>query len=134
MRRIIGSDMARSIWIGIAALLFATGAQAVSETCREWQDEHAEWKARVVALALTDMPRRAIDEAMFELVQREAYLTSCPARVDAQQPYMVGWRLVGRSVDEYPAAVLESVLEAGGFDLDLRRRFHPVLHTARRGS
>jgi hypothetical protein len=125
--------MKRNIVAALCVLLLAGGVQAVSETCRDWQDEHAEWKARVVALALADAPRRSLDEAMFELVQREAYLTSCPARVASQRPYMVGWRLVGRSVDEYPAAVLESVLEAGGFDLDLRRRFGAVLRTARVG-
>lgn len=124
--------MKRTIVAVLAALLCAGSAQAASETCREWQDEHAEWKARVLGLSLSDAPRRAIDGAMFELVQREAYLTSCPARVASQQPRMVGWRLVGRTPDEYPAAVLESVLEEGGFDLDMRRRFAPVLRTARR--
>ena len=113
-------------------LLGTSAAQAASETCREWFDEHEAWKARVIGLALNGAPQRAIDAAVFELVQREAYLTSCPARVDAQRPHLVGWRLVGLSADEYAGAVLESVLEEGGFDLDLRRRFAPVLRTARR--
>ena len=115
----------------MAVLCSATSAGAVSDTCREWQDEHAEWKARVLHLALVDAPRRALDEALFELVQREAYLTSCPARVDAQRPEMIGWRLVDRSPEEFPSAIVESVLEQGGFDLDLRGRFARVLRTAR---
>ena len=115
----------------MAVLCVATSAGAMSETCREWQDEHAAWKARVLRLALVDAPRGTVDEALFELVQREAYLTSCPARVDAQRPEMIGWRLVDRSPDEYPSAVVESVLEQGGFDLDLRSRFPRVLRTAR---
>ncbi|MGH0030057.1 MAG: hypothetical protein ACQGVC_09725 [Myxococcota bacterium] len=113
------------------ACLAPSGAQASSETCREWYREHEQWRARVVGLALADAPQRAIDEALFELVQREAYLTSCPARVDAQRPHLVGWRLVGLAPPEYAGAVIESVLEEGGFDLDMRRRFAP-LRTARR--
>ena len=116
----------------MAVLCVATSAGAMSETCREWQDEHAARKARVLRLALVDAPRRTVDEALFELVQREAYLTSCPARVDAQQPGTIGWRLVDRSPEEYASAVVESVLEQGGFDLDLRSRFPHALRTARR--
>ena len=115
----------------MTVLCVATSAGAESETCREWQDEHAAWKARVLRLALVDAPRRSLDDALFELVQREAYLTSCPARVDAQRPGMVGWRLVDRSPEEYSSAVVESVLEQGGFDLDLRSRFPHALRTAR---
>ncbi len=33
---------------------------------------------------------------------------------------MVGWRLVGRTPDDYGGAVLESVLERAGLDMDLR--------------
>jgi len=117
----------------LAVLCGASGAQAASETCREWLGEHAEWKARVLGLALLDAPRRSLDEAVFEVVQREAFLTSCPARVDAQRLDMIGWRLVGRTPDEYPSAVVESVLEEGGFDLEMRHRFDPSLRTAQRG-
>ncbi len=116
----------------LAVLCTGTNANALTETCREWLGEHDDWKARVLGLALADAPQRAIDEAVFELVQREAYLTSCPARVDAQRPRRVGWRLVGLTPDEYAGAVIDSVLEESGFDLDLRARFGPGSRTARR--
>ena len=132
MQRSHGIRSFAAIAVGVVlGALTAGAAGAASETCREWSREHADWKARVVGLALVDAPQREIDAAVFELVQREAYLTSCPARVDAQRPHMVGWRLVGLAPEEYAGAVLESVLEEGGFDLDLRRRFAFQLRTAR---
>jgi hypothetical protein len=123
----------RNISIAVLALVCgAPQARAVTETCREWLREHDEWKARALGRVLAGAPARAVDEAVFELVQREAYLTSCPARVDAQRPRMIGWRLVGRSPDAYADAVVESVLEEAGFTLDLRSRFAPLLRSARR--
>jgi hypothetical protein len=104
----------------------AGSAQAGSETCRDWLREHAEWKSKVLGRYLGDAPQRKIDEAVFELMQREAYLTSCPTKVRALRPHMVGWRLVDRDVDGYAAAVIESILEEGGLDLDLRARFEGV--------
>jgi hypothetical protein len=127
-----GLRAAAATAIGLSlGVLGSVVAQAGTETCREWSREHADWKARVVGLALVEAPQREIDAALFELVQREAYLTSCPARVDAQRPHMVGWRLVGLAPEEYAGAVIESVLEEGGFDLDLRRRFALLMRTAR---
>lgn len=126
------ATLSRALVASILCLGLGAGvARAQSETCREWTREHEQWKARVLALALLEAPQREIDGAVFELVQREAFLTSCPARVDAQRPHMVGWRLVGLSPDEYARAVIESVLEESGFDLDMRRRFSPVMRTAR---
>jgi hypothetical protein len=116
----------------LCVVCVAPGARAVTDTCREWLREHDDWKARVIGRLLAGAPAREIDSAVFELVQREAWLTSCPARVDAQRPRMVGWRLVGRAPDEYADAVVESVLEEAGFALDLRGRFEPVLRAARR--
>ena len=110
-----------AVWIAIVCTGGAAGA--VTETCREWQDEHEGWKARVLGLALADAPQRAIDEAVFELVQREAYLTSCPAPVEVQRAERIGWRLVGRAPDDYGSAVAESVLEQAGFPVDLRGLF-----------
>ena len=78
------------------------------------------WRSEVVRLYLNGASQRALDEAVFELVQREAYLTSCPASVPAARPVMVGWRLVDRSPDDYASAVVESLLEQAGFDLSLR--------------
>jgi hypothetical protein len=66
-------------------------------------------------------PRSELDAALFELLQREAWLTACELSVEGARAELVGWRLVGRSPDHYAGAVLESVLDQGGFDLDLRR-------------
>ena len=106
--------------MALVGALVSTGALAAGDPCREWQDEHAKWRAEVVRLYLNGASQRALDEAVFELVQREAYLTSCPTSVPAVRPVMVGWRLVDRSPDDYASAVVESVLEQAGFDLSLR--------------
>ena len=116
--------MRKTLGISIVLMMALAGsAQAGSETCRDWMREHASWKGKVLGRYLADAPQRSIDEAVFELMQREAYLTSCPTRVRALRPHMVGWRLVDRDVDGYAAAVIESILEEGGLDLDLRSRF-----------
>ena len=66
MRTIIGATF-------ILLLALAGPAQAGSETCRDWMREHADWKAKVLGRYLADAPQRAIDEAVFGLLQREAY-------------------------------------------------------------
>jgi hypothetical protein len=106
----------------ILALLAADAAFA-SETCREWAREHEDWKAQVVRLYLRGASSRELDSALFELMQREAYLTACPAPVQAQRPERIGWRLVGRPVEEYGSAVVESLLDQAGFDVELRTLF-----------
>jgi hypothetical protein len=106
--------------MALVGALVSTSARAAGDPCREWQDEHAMWRSEVVRLYLNGASQRALDEAVFELVQREAYLTSCPASVPAARPVMVGWRLVDRSPDDYASAVVESLLEQAGFDLSLR--------------
>lgn len=125
----------RSAWIAAvaAALWLAAPAGAVSESCREWREEHREWKVRSLHLFLTGASRESLDAAIFEMVQREAYLTSCPVSVSAARRELVGWRLVERPPDEYGNAVLESLLAQAGFELDLRRHFGatPVDSTAR---
>jgi hypothetical protein len=111
-------------WLAAAgiALLWAGGAGA-AESCREWRDEHAYWKARAAERVLAGAPQHELDTAVFELLQREAYLTSCEVSVQGARADLVGWRLLGRAPDEYGSAVLESLLERGGLDLDLRRLF-----------
>ena len=98
----------------LAALTFAVPAVAASRTCREW-------KTRVVRAYLAGAPQSEVDAALFELLQRESWLTACDLSVEGARAELVGWRLVGRSVDHYASAVLESVLAQGGFELDLRR-------------
>ena len=42
-----------------AALVFgATGARAGNDSCREWQKEHCEWKARAIKRYLGGAPQR----------------------------------------------------------------------------
>ncbi len=104
------------------ALLSASGAGA-AESCREWRDEHTRWKGEALWRALSGASQHELDSAVFELLQREAYLTSCEVSLQGARADLVGWRLLGRAPEEYASAVLESVLERGGFDLDLRRLF-----------
>jgi hypothetical protein len=105
-----------------AALLLGGAAQAGSDSCREWRLEHCTWKAESMRRYLTGAPQRELDAAIFEMLQREAYLTSCDISVEGSRGVLVGWRLVGRSPDEYGSAVVESVLERAGFDVGLREQ------------
>ena len=108
----------------LLALLFLAAlpghAAAEVDSCREWRGEHFEWRAEVVRRYLGGAPQRELDHAVFELLQREAYLTSCEQSVSVARDEMVGWRLVGRVPDEYASAVVESLLERAGFDVGLR--------------
>jgi hypothetical protein len=125
MRRMLGRSFRLA---ATAALLFgATGALAGNDSCREWQEEHCEWKARAIHRYLRSAPQRELDEAMFEILQREAYLTSCEVSARASRDVLVGWRLVGRTPDEFGSAVLEAVLERSGFDVALRSRLSGVI-------
>jgi len=121
----------------LASLLLATApAFAGTDSCRIWRSEHAQWKARVLGLTLRGASQARIDAALFEVLQREAYLTSCGVSARQSRAQLVGWRLVGRARAEYAAAVVESVLEVAGFDMDLSRRLgissSPVRRVARR--
>ncbi len=107
----------------IAVALLAATMSAASDSCREWKLEHRDWKTLAVGHYLRGAPQRELDEAVFEMLQREAYLTSCEVSVDAGRSELVGWRLVGRLPEDYGSAVVESVLERAGFDLELRELF-----------
>ena len=98
----------------------ASAARAESDPCREWLAEHRHWKKEVVGRYLSPVGQQELDEAVFDLIRHEAYLTSCDTSLGRARVEQVGWRLVGRLPDEYALAVVESVLEAGGFDLTLR--------------
>jgi len=105
----------------VATALFAgAAAEAGSDSCREWRQEHCAWKAEAMRRYLTGAPQRELETAIFEMLQREAYLTSCEVSVQGSREVLVGWRLVGRGPEEYGSAVLESVLERAGFDTSLR--------------
>ncbi|MDJ0847643.1 MAG: hypothetical protein QNK04_04575 [Myxococcota bacterium] len=106
-----------------AGLLFSGSAGADPESCREWRMEHTRWKTRALKLYLRGAPQTELDSAVFEVLQREAYLTSCEVSVRHGRDDLVGWRLVGRLPDEYGSAVAESVLERAGFDLGLDEIF-----------
>jgi hypothetical protein len=108
----------------IAASLFvASSAGAAGDSCREWRLEHRGWKTEALRRYLRGAPEREVDAAVFEMLQREAYLTSCEISVEGGRDELVGWRLVGRTPDEYGSAVAESVLGRAGFDLSLRSLF-----------
>ncbi|HJO24390.1 MAG: hypothetical protein QF890_04640 [Myxococcota bacterium] len=105
------------------AVLGAGSVRADSESCREWRIEHRGWKTQVLRKYLNGAPQREVDATVFELLQREAWLTSCDVSVRGGRDEFVGWRLVGRLPDEYGSAVVESVLERAGFALDMREVF-----------
>jgi hypothetical protein len=107
----------------LASLLVAGAAGAASDSCREWRFEHREWKIETLRRYLHGAPQREVDAAVFELLQREAYLTSCEVSVEGGRDEWVGWRLVGRTPEDYGSAVVESILERAGFDLGLRSLF-----------
>ena len=107
----------------IAVVLLAATPSAASDSCREWKLEHRDWKTLAVSRYLHGAPQRELDEAVFEMLQREAYLTSCDFSVEGGRNELVGWRLVGRLPEDYGSAVVESVLDRAGFDLALRDMF-----------
>jgi hypothetical protein len=112
-----------------ASMLVASGAVAGEDSCREWRLEHRGWKTEALRRYLRGAPEREVDAAVFELLQREAYLTSCEISVEGGRDDLVGWRLVGRTAEEYGSAVAESVLERAGFDLSLQSLFEPMPET-----
>jgi hypothetical protein len=125
------------IWAGrvapvVVAALLAAGAAAADDSCREWSDEHRRWTVQALRGYLTGAAQREMDEALFEVLQREAYLTSCDLAVSTARDELVGWRLVGRVPDEYGSAVAESVLDRAGFDLTLQSLFQRPAPTAER--
>ena len=109
--------------LGLAATLGAHAARAAEDPCREWSAEHRSLTADVLRAWLDGAPQRELDAAVFELLQREAWLSSCELSGEVSRSELVGWRLVGRSPDEYGAAVAESVLERAGFAADLGHLF-----------
>ena len=128
MRGPIG--MGGRIWLGGALCCAALGAGAaasaagpgVSPACREWRSEHHHWSARALGRILVAAPQASVDAALLEVLQRETYLTSCPVSVAGARFELIGWRLVGRTPDAFAGALIESVLERAGIELDLRRR------------
>jgi len=118
-------------WIGRGAggaalmmsLLVGVTAQAGNDSCREWRGEHRGWKTEALRRYLRGAPQRELDEAVFEVLQREAYLTSCDLSVEGGRDDLLGWRLVGRLPEDFGSAVAESVLERAGFELELRELF-----------
>lgn len=106
-----------------AGLLVGGAASADSQSCREWRHEHRGWKTESLRRYLRGAPQRDVDAAVFETLQREAWLTSCDVSVRIGRDELLGWRLVGRTPDEYGSAVAESVLDRAGFELELRELF-----------
>lgn len=112
--------------VGGAALvlsLLASPSAGAEDSCREWRGEHGEWKIEALRRYLKGAPQPEVDSALFELLQREAYLTSCETSVQGGRDELVAWRLVDREPQDYGSAVAESVLDRAGFDVDLRDLF-----------
>ena len=114
----------------VVALLGGDGALAQGDTCHQWRDEHRDWTVRVVRLYLTGGGRQELDTALFELLQREAYLTSCDTSLARARGSFVGWRLVGRTPDEYAAEVVDTLLLRAGFPIQLREFFDAGVDSA----
>ena len=122
---------AAAAWVLVGAgLTAAAPASADGASCREWSAEHQAWKAETVRRYLEGVPRDSLDTAVFELLQREAFLTSCDFSVGRARETFVGWRLVGLSPDDYGRAVVESVLAEAGLALDLRSWFGSMISQA----
>ena len=113
----------RFVTAACAALLLGTlvggGTAQAGDACREWQAEHDHWLVQVVQRYLAGAPQGELDAALFELMQREAYLTSCEMSAAQAREQQVGWRMIGRAPEEYASAVIDSVLERAGFDTQL---------------
>ena len=120
---------AAAAWVLVGAGL-TVAAPASADSCREWRVEHHHWKSEAVRRYLDGSSGKALDTALFELLQREAYLTSCNLPVGSARESFVGWRLVGLGADEYGRAVVESLLTESGLTLDLRSWFGPMLSQA----
>lgn len=114
-RRIIGLCLGATVWL-------AAGS-ASADSCREWKQEHWALKADVVRLYLSPASQDALDAAVFELLQREAYMTSCDARAQVDRAHQVGWRMLDRSPDEFAAIVVEALLADAGMDLSFANLF-----------
>ena len=109
--------------LAAAAALGPHAARAAEEPCREWRVEHRRLTSEVLHAWLAGAPQADVDASVFELLQREAWLTSCDLPPDVARDELVGWRLVGRAPDHYGAAVVESVLSRAGFDPALAHMF-----------
>jgi hypothetical protein len=126
---------AAAAWVLVGAgLTAAAPASADGASCREWSAEHQAWKAETVRRYLEAAPREVLDTAVFELLQREAFLTSCDLPVSRAREAFVGWRLVGLAPDEYGRAVVQSLLAESGLTLDVRSWFGPLVSQARPSS
>lgn len=104
------------------ALVLALGLAArpaLADSCREWTQEHWAIKSDVVRLYLSDAAQESLDAAVFELLQREAYMTSCDPSAVVERSHQVGWRMIDRNPDEFAAAVIEGLLVDAGMDLSL---------------
>ena len=121
---------AAAAWVLVGAGLAVAAPASANSSCREWRVEHRNWKAEVVRRYLDGSTSKALDTAVFETLQREAYLTSCNLPVGSARESFVGWRLVGLSPDEYGRAVVESLLSEAGLELEVRGWFGALLSQA----
>jgi hypothetical protein len=121
---------AAAAWVFVGAGLAAAVPASADSSCREWESEHRHWKGEVVRRYLDGSSREALDTAVFETLQREAYLTSCNLPVSRAREAFVGWRLVGLVPDDYGRAVVQSLLAEAGLELEVRSWFGAMLSQA----
>ena len=114
---------AAAVWVFVGAGLTVAVPASADSSCREWRVEHRQWKSEAVRRYLDGSPGKALDTAIFELLQREAYLTSCDTSLARARGSFVGWRLVGHTPDEYAAEVVDTLLLRAGFPVRLRDLF-----------
>ncbi len=125
---------ATAVLIALAGTTLPAQTARADEACREWWKEHHRWKAEVVRRYLHGAPQRELDDAVFELLQREAWLTSCVASGARAREAMLGWRLVHLVPDEFASAVVDSLLDRAGFDLSLETLVSPPIEPPRRNA
>ncbi len=117
---------ARSLALSLGLSLLVAALPASADSCRDWIREHFDWKSEVARRYLGGAPTPALDAAVFELLQREAYLSSCELPVRDARRRLVGWRLVDHTPDDYPRLVVASLVASAGTELDVERLFVPA--------
>jgi len=106
-----------------AALLVSSPitARAEDDICKTWVKEHCMKKADYIRLYLdSSASMAALDRNLYEMLQLESYLLSCNMPEQRLRRSLVGWRLTGKSPDEYGQAVLASAYAEAGLELHPR--------------
>ena len=123
--RFLPTHPIRSLLATVAVVLCAATASAASDSCREWQQEHKQWMTRAVSLYLHGAPQAELDGAVFEILQRESYLTSCDLPVEKARSELAQIDARKTAIAEEMGEIAKRVSdldiagEAGGLNLRL---------------